>query len=190
MVFTRILILGTLLLTTHSLFAEEKAPCPCVNTSTWSVDAALSLVVGGRHSIVRAVRNYGIPISLGVSQKKDEKAFFPLGQDVRFSYFRTSKGDNIADYYFLAWGLNYNRLWNVSIYFGYELLLTLFKTEIANNEVAITYHDFYIAPYLGVRKVFFEQSFFNLYGFAALHVPTHELKETFLELGVGGAIPL
>lgn len=188
MAFFRNLLLGITLFTAHSLFAKDD--CPCKNPSIWNVDASLSLALGMKHSIVRAVKSYGIPMSLGLYQKKDQSAFFPLGQTVKFTYFRTKNVDELADYFFLAWGLNYDRLWNMSIYFGYEVLLTIFKSEIADNEVAITYHDFYLAPYFGIRKIILQAQTFNLFGFGAVHMPTHELKQTFFEFGIGGSLPL
>lgn len=184
----RALMVGWMLFITNSVFAEEK--CPCKSPSTWNVDTSLSVVTGLKTSIVRAVKSYGIPISLGLYQKKDQSTFFPLSQNIRFSYFRARNVDELADYFFLSYGLNYDRLWNVTLYAGYEVLLTIFKHEIANNELAITYHDFYLAPYIGVRKTFYQSPIVNFYGFGAVHMPTHELKQTFVEFGIGGTLPL
>lgn len=186
--FTKMLfpiLIAFTFLRTPSSFANETDLTP--HPSTWALDASVSLLIGG--SLVRAVEDFGKPISLGLFQKKPHDQWFPFGQSIRFSFFRSEEGSHLADYYFVSWGLTYTR-WNLSIYAGYELLLAMFKERIAGKELAITYHDFYLEPYIGVRKNFYEHKNFNAFGFGALHMPSHALKEIFLEIGIGGSLPL
>ena len=149
----------------------------------------LSLLFGG--SLIKYVTKVPKPITLGYISEFTDSKISPLASIFEFSYFKNSDRTTFGEYYFLSYGLLYPRaLLGLDIFGGYSLMLALFKETLSSRENAIVFHDFFISPFLGLKQSFYKKEWFEIKGTAAVHAPTHSLKEMYLQVGVESAFTL
>lgn len=177
----RLVSLALALTLTYPLLSHqpEKTPQP------FAVDLGISVLLGG--DLIRYVDKVPSPVTLGFSRKPDANASFPWGHATRFSHFRSEEGDHIGEYYFLSYALIPSLDLDIGEFFvGYSVMFALYKERLQNREIAITYHDLFLTPLVGLQREIFhfgDQLALNLR--ASLHIPGHAIRETFLDLGLG-----